>query len=109
MVKFETLNYHIKFVEFLATNNTIRINDGIEFNKFKAMCENVGLNVRRSWSEWVELAKRNENTGKFQGYICFEYDNNKGLSFYNDEKKSIDWYLRYPFTIEDFDDAEVLR
>ena len=104
-IEFNNLKtYDVKIIDFLATKNTIKITNENEYQIFSSLLKKFGLNISKrfpTFYNWISLIHQNNET--FNGYICFEYDNSKGFTFYTDEKKSIDWYGIKPLTISDLD------
>lgn len=98
------MSSNYKWIEFLSGNNTLLINNEIEFNQFKRFLEQKGMiNILRKDTEfynWQHLAGIN---GKPTNYIIFEYDNYKGLTFGYTIEESKNWYEKDPLTIKDFE------
>lgn len=96
--------YDFKFVDFLATNNTIIINNETEFNKFKRFLKKINmlgiLKGKEDYNEWVSLAKINLC---YTGYIIFEYQNSKGLTFGYSIESSTNWYGVEPINVKDLE------
>ena len=89
----ELRTYNCPIVSFLATQNTIKVTNRAELDQLKELVAEVGLLLKIDWDQ----VRRNTN---FNGYICVEYDNTKGVSYYLDEEDSIEWYGEEPISFE---------
>ena len=96
--------YNFKFVEFLSTNNTIIINNEEDFKKFKKFLKKLNmlgiLKGKEDYYYWLSLTKINNCS---YGYIIFEYNNNKGLTFGYSIDKSIEWYGLPPIIVDELE------
>ena len=96
--------YNFKFVEFLSTNNTIIINNEEDFKKFKKFLKKLNmleiLKGKEDYYYWLSLTKINNCS---YGYIIFEYNNNKGLTFGYSIDSSIEWYGLPPIKVEELE------
>lgn len=96
--------YNFKFVEFLSTNNTIIINNEEDFKKFKKFLKKLNmlgiLKGNEDYYYWLSLTKINNCS---YGYIIFEYNNNKGLTFGYSIDSSINWYGVEPINVNELE------
>ena len=96
--------YNFKFVEFLSTNNTIIINNEEDFKKFKKFLKKINmlgiLKGEEDFYYWLRLTRINNC---YFGYIIFEYNNYKGLTFGYSIDKSIEWYGLPPIKVEELE------
>ena len=93
-----------KWLSFLSTNNTLLINNEIEFEQFKTFLLKLDMiDILRGYmqySDWQYIAK---NNGYPINYIIFEYNNFKGLTFGYTIEKSKEWYEKEPLTVKDLE------
>lgn len=92
----ETKKYtwNVPFITFLNTWNTIKVHNKKEFNMVTDLLEKIGYTSTISWDKIKQHI--------INGYLCLEFDNAKGgITFYEDEKDSIEWYEAEPFSISD--------
>lgn len=97
--------YDYKIIDFLATRNVVEIKTEKEFDKFYEILKNMGLEdilSYTSFDEWLVLAKINNKEPEFY----FEYDNSKGLTWYDNAKQSTEWYGVAPIKVEELYDKE---
>ena len=96
--------YNFKFVEFLSTNNTIIINNEEDFKKFKKFLKKINmlgiLRGNEDYYYWLGLTKINNCN---YGYIIFEYQNSKGLTFGYSTDSSINWYGVEPINVNELE------
>lgn len=92
----ELKTWNVPMVQFLATDNTIKITSKEELEAVKEKVKSIGLDLKRL--DWDYIRR---NTRGFKGYICLEYDNYKGCTYYTDEEESIRWYEKQPITVKD--------
>lgn len=85
----ELRTYNCPIVSFLATQNTIKVKNRGELDQLKEIVAEIGVSLNINW----DIVKRNAD---FVGYICVEYDNRKGVSYYLDEEDSTEWYGEPP-------------
>lgn len=90
------VTYNSPIVEFLATQNTVKVNNKKEFDDLKCLVAMIGVDLDR-YCTWDQI-QRNSN---FNGYACIEYDNRKGTTYYTDEEDSIEWYGVDPISMEE--------
>ena len=90
----ELRTYDCPLISFLATQNTVKVTNRAELDQLKELVAEVGLLLKINWDQVC----RNSN---FNGYICVEYDNNKGTSYYLDEEDSIEWYEKEPISLDE--------
>lgn len=81
------VTYNSPIVEFLATQNTIKVKNRGEFDQLREIVAEVGVDLGK-YCTWDQI-QRNSN---FNGYACIEYDNRKGTTYYTNEEDSIEWY-----------------
>lgn len=90
------------WLKFLTGHNTILIRNELEFKLLYDFTKEVGLPTifenNNSYQEWENICKIN-NLDCSDG-ILFEFDANKGISFYTEIEQSIDWYGDVPLTVE---------
>ena len=97
--------YNYKIIDFLATRNVVEIKTEKEFDKFYEILKNMGLEdilSYTSFDEWLVLAKINNKEPEFY----FEYDNSKGLTWYDNAKQPTEWYGVAPIKVEELYDKE---
>lgn len=87
------------FITFLATQNVVKVTSEEEFRKFKEFLNKHGLlgilEKYQKFRDWQELARiNNKNTKEFY----FEYDNQRGLTWYDNEQEPLDWYGLQPIS-----------
>ena len=96
-------SYDNPFVEFLSNHNTIVIHNQEELNEFILLLASVGLEIKNkkehNYNYFVELMRINNQ--EYKGYVVFEYDNYKGLTFWNDIDESESWYGKKPYALKD--------
>lgn len=99
-----------KWLEFITGNNTLLIDNENDFNKFKEFLEYLNLsdvlNKYNTYSEWEHLAKINNYD---YGYIIFEFQPYKGLTFGYTKESSKNWYGDDPLTIKNIDLVEKVK
>lgn len=88
---------------FMNTENTIEIKNKIEFSLFLEALEDLELldkvlpkKNNRIYEYWKNLVFINSK-GKYD--LVFEYDEDKGLTFYTDREISINWYNKEPLRL----------
>lgn len=96
--------YDYKWIDFLSGNNTIKVTNENEFNKFKEFLNYLGitdiLNGTNTFSEFQKLAQIN-NLDK--NVFLFEYVNHKGLTWSDNIQKSINWYDKEPINVSELE------
>ncbi len=95
----KTCNYD--WIKFLSGNNVLKITNEQEFNEFKTFLNECGLieilNNDTEYSDWQNLAKINE---KDENIFLFEYNNYKGITWWDSAKDAEDWYGEPPIEID---------
>ena len=90
------------WLKFLTGRNTILIRNELEFKLLYDFTKEVGLPTifkkNNTYQEWENICKIN-NLDCSDG-ILFEFDANKGISFYTEIEQSIEWYGNVPLTVE---------
>lgn len=96
----KTCNY--SWIEFLSGRNVIKVTNENEFKMFKNFLNECGLveilNTELTFSDWQRLAVIN---GKQPDIFLFEYNNHKGLTWWDSTKEAIDWYGEKPIEISE--------
>jgi len=106
--KSKTWDY--KWIEFLSGVNVLEVKNVIEFTEFKEFLEEHGLigilkNIL-AFEDWQQLAKINNWNPKL---FYFEYNNSKGLTWYDNKEKPMDWYGKEPITTKELLEKEVIE
>lgn len=95
----KTCNYD--WIKFLSGTNVLKVTNEQEFNEFKNFLDECGLieilNNETEYSDWQNLAKIN---GKDENVFLFEYNNHKGLTWWDSVKEAKDWYGEPPIEID---------
>lgn len=90
------------WLKFLTGHNMILIRNELEFKLLYDFTKEVGLPTifenNNTYQEWENICKIN-NLDCSDG-ILFEFDANKGISFYTEIEQSINWYGDVPLTVE---------
>ena len=90
------------WIEFLSGRNVIKVTSENEFNMFKNFLNECGLveilNTELTFSDWQRLALIN---GKQPDIFLFEYNNHKGLTWWDSIKEAIDWYGEKPIEVSE--------
>lgn len=96
----KTCNY--SWIEFLSGRNVIKVTNESEFNMFKNFLKQCGLveilNTELNFSDWKRLALINE---KKVDIFLFEYNNHKGLTWWDNIKEATDWYGEKPIEVSE--------
>lgn len=98
--------YNYKIVDFLATKNTVKVTNEEEFDEFYSILKDMGfadMFLYDNFDEWQILAQINHRNPHM---FCFEYDNTRGLTWYDNEEASISWYDIQPLTVSELKDYE---
>ena len=94
--------YNYSWIEFLSGRNVIKVTNKDEFEVFKKFLKECGLieilNKESEFSDWQSLAVINN---KQSDIFLFEYNNHKGLTWWDNIKEAIDWYGIEPIEISD--------
>lgn len=93
-------------LKFLATKNTVQIRNSKEFLVFSGILEEYDLRwmLKDMWyDDWMRLVAINRKP-KDKDKPCvlvFEYDVDKGLTFYTNLETPTEWYGNPPYTVEE--------
>lgn len=105
--------YYNQILLFINTKNTIEIKDKEEFTIFIQALEETGyLNEvlpkqeARNYEYWQNLVYLNS---KGQYDLVFEFDTNKGITFYTDRQISINWYQKEPLRLPEVDKEKICK
>jgi len=94
--------YNYSWIEFLSGRNVIKVTNKDEFQVFKKFLKECGLieilNKESEFSDWQSLAVINN---KQSDIFLFEYNNHKGLTWWDNIKEAIEWYGIEPIEISD--------
>lgn len=93
--------YNYKIIDFLATRNTILVINEDEFDSFRNLLIRLGMSdilIYQTFDEWQIAANINHRN---PCVFCFEYDNSKGLTWYDNVQTSKDWYGLEPIKIKE--------
>ena len=94
--------YNYSWIEFLSGRNVIKVTNKDEFEVFKKFLKECGLieilNKESEFSDWQSLAVINN---KQSDIFLFEYNNHKGLTWWDNIKEAIEWYGIEPIEISD--------
>lgn len=96
-------NYKFPIVDFLSNNNTVFVSSESEYQTFKNCLAKMGLEgilCGITWEEWLTIANLN-NPQKSIRQLLFEYNNNKGITFWVSEKESTEWFEVSPLSVSD--------
>lgn len=96
--------YDYKIIDFLSTKNTVKITNEEEFDEFYKILKGLGFaNMFKynNFDDWQILAQINHRNPHI---FCFEYDNARGLTWYDNENDSIDWYGVQPLKVKQLKD-----
>lgn len=107
-------------LKFLSTENVVEIKDEMEFAQFSGILDKYNLlwilspknidsasiNSLRgqrviNYYYWLHLVEINSKTGDKD--LVFEYDVEKGITFYTNRQNAIDWYGIEPLTVDDLE------
>ncbi len=92
------------FIRFISGQNVISVRSEQDFRNFVKLLDDHGVSFilgnkkYRNYDEWKYLAIINN---KKRDVMCFEYDSEKGLSWYDNEEVPTEWYGIAPMTIPD--------
>lgn len=108
----KTCNYD--WIKLLSGTNVLKVTNEQEFNEFKNFLNECGLieilNNDTEYSDWQHLARIN---GKDENIFLFEYNNHKGLTWWDSVKEAEDWYGEPPIEIdaikEFFDKKHIIK
>ena len=97
--------YNYKWIDFLSGTNVLKVTNETQFNQFKDFLNECGLleilGKDTFYEDWQRLAKIN---GKDENMFLFEYNNYKGITWWDNEKEAIDWYDKEPLEVSDLDE-----
>ena len=90
-----------EWIEFLSGRNVIEVRNEKQFNIFKQFLESIGLADvllgENTFSDWQVLAKINN---KNENIFLFEYNNYKGLTWWDSVADAKEWYDKMPIQTE---------
>lgn len=93
------------WIEFLSGRNVIKVTNENEFNMFKDFLKECGLieilTTELEYSDWQRLALINNRQADI---FLFEYNNHKGLTWWDNIKEAIDWYGIEPIEVSELQD-----
>lgn len=92
------MKYNYKIIDFLATRNVVEVKTEKEFDKFYGVLKKMGLAdifQYESFDDWKMLARINNKKPEFY----FEYDNSRGLTWYDNAKQPTEWYGVAPIKV----------
>ena len=89
-----------KIIDFLSTKNVVEVKNEAEYEKLKSKLLDLGFDMfeQKTYREWQNLALIN---GRNPNLFYFEYDNAKGLTWYDNADEPTLWYGVAPLTIEE--------
>lgn len=94
--------YNYKWIDFLSGTNVLKVTNEIQFNQFRDFLNECGLleilGKDTSYEDWQRLAQIN---GKDENMFLFEYNNYKGITWWDNEKEAVDWYDKEPLEVSD--------
>lgn len=87
-----------KIIDFLSTKNVVEVKNEAEYEKLKSKLLDLGFDMfeQKTYREWQNLALIN---GRNPNVFYFEYDNAKGLTWYDNADEPTLWYWVAPLTI----------
>lgn len=87
-----------KIIDFLSTKNVVEVKNEAEYEKLKSKLLDLGFDMfeQKTYREWQNLALIN---GRNPNVFYFEYDNAKGLTWYDNADEPTLWYGVAPLTI----------
>ena len=83
---------------FKQGNNCIKVSNPLEFSKFKALLYKEHMTTELKWvkkhiCDWTDLVKLGHINNKHNPHLfLFEFQPDKGLSWYDDEKEAEKWF-----------------
>lgn len=89
-----------KIIDFLSTKNVVEVKNEAEYEKLKSKLLDLGFDMfeQKTYREWQNLALIN---GRNPNVFYFEYDNAKGLTWYDNADEPTLWYGVVPLTIDE--------
>ena len=94
------MKYDYKIIDFLSTKNVVEVKNEAEYEKLKSKLLDLGFDMfeQKTYREWQNLALIN---GRNPNLFYFEYDNAKGLTWYDNADEPTLWYGVAPLTIDE--------
>ena len=89
-----------KIIDFLSTKNVVEVKNEAEYEKLKSKLLDLGFDIfeEKNYREWQNLALIN---GQNPNVFYFEYDNAKGLTWYDNADEPALWYGVEPLTVDE--------
>ncbi|MGR5627436.1 hypothetical protein [Thomasclavelia ramosa] len=89
-----------KIIDFLSTKNVVEVKNEAEYEKLKSKLLDSGFDIfeQKKYREWQNLALIN---GRNPNVFYFEYDNAKGLTWYDNADEPTLWYGVAPLTVDE--------
>ena len=89
-----------KIIDFLSTKNVVEVKNEAEYEKLKSKLLDLGFDIfeEKNYREWQNLALIN---GRNPNVFYFEYDNAKGLTWYDNADEPALWYGVEPLTVDE--------
>lgn len=89
-----------KIIDFLSTKNVVEVKNEAEYEKLKSKLLDLGFDIfeEKKYREWQNLALIN---GRNPNVFYFEYDNAKGLTWYDNADEPALWYGVAPLTVDE--------
>lgn len=105
------MSYNYKIIDFLSTRNVVEIKKEEEFQEFYEILKRLGiediLGRYQKFSHWRILAVTNDRD---YHQFYFEYDNSRGLTWYDNKDEPLKRYGIEPLKVTDLvDDNEKLK
>lgn len=105
------MSYNYKIIDFLSTRNVVEIKKEEEFQEFYEILKRLGiediLGRYQKFSHWRILAVTNDRD---YHQFYFEYDNSRGLTWYDNKDEPLERYGIEPLKVTDLvDDNEKLK
>lgn len=97
--------YNYRIIDFLSMRNVVEIKTEEEFQEFYEVLKRLGmediLGDYKKFEDWQVLATIN---GKDYHQFYFEYDNSRGLTWYDNENEPLKWYGVQPLKLDNLVD-----
>lgn len=89
-----------KIIDFLSTKNVVEVKNEAEYEKLKSKLLDSGFDIfeQKKYRDWQNLALIN---GRNPNVFYFEYDNAKGLTWYDNADEPTLWYGVAPLTVDE--------